>query len=689
NNNVLYINPIGASMSGTYTLLTYTGSLTSPFSGAQTVAPSRYAFTLNTVAGTPNQVNLVVTPGSGSPASLIWNNAANNGNWDTDISQNWLNQSTSANDYFFSQDSVTFDDSIISAANPTTSISIPGLVIPNIITNNSTTNYTFSGAGKISGGARIVKLGSSTLTINTTNDFTGSVTVQGGTIVQGTNYAFGSSTGTLFITNTGTVDMDGITLGSKPVIVSGAGVNANGAIINSGSSSIFDNGSGLTAVTLAGDATFGEAPTRWDLGNSTGGTLSTGGHAYNVSVTGNAVGSASGAYMEWNDLTIDAALANINILSGELGVKGMTSLGNPASTVTIYSGGQLTFWSGSGYAKNYDVKSGGTILVRQTGPAFNLNMTLEGGSTFSSLDLAKVITGTVSLPGLAHFKVANAACTFSNMISGVGGFYMDSSDSNPLVFTATNTYSGPTLLTNSGSGAVLVLTNNGSISSSSPIALASGAILDVGGRTDKTLTLASLQTLEGIGTVKGNVTASSGSTLSPGLSGLGTLTVTNAVTLQGITSMSVGSGFNNLLNATNISYGGSLSLSFTPGSLAAGNSFKLFNAGTYSGSFASISPSSPGTGLYWDTTQLTVSGTLRVGVLPQISNIVVSGTSLSISGTGTPSGTYHVRTSTNAGALLASWTVLGGGSFDGTGHATFNGSVNPAEPERFYILVEP
>ncbi|HZQ47559.1 MAG TPA: hypothetical protein VFC07_11135, partial [Verrucomicrobiae bacterium] len=688
NNNTLYINPIGGSLASSYTLLTYTGNAPSFFSGAQTLAASRYVFALTNVTTTsPKQVNLIVTGSGGGPASLVWNNAGNNGTWDTQVTQNWSNQVThAAADFFFTQDSVTFDDSIINDANPTTSISIPSLVSPNIMTNNSTTNYTLSGAGKISGGASIMKLGSSTLTINTTNDFTGSVTVQAGTVVQGTNNALGSTAGTLIITNTGTVDLNGFTLGSKPIVVSGAGVNANGAIVNSGGP-VYDDGHGLTAVTLGGDATFG-GTNRWDLGNSTGGTLSTGGHAYNLSVTGNATGTANPTYHEWNNVTVDPALANINILAGELGVKAMTSLGNAAGTITIYSGGQMTFWGGSGYAKNIDVKSGGTLLVRRDGPIFNLSLTLEGGSTFTSADNVKTITGPVSLAGLVHFQVGNAACTFSNVISGTGGFYLDNYDSNPLIFAGTNTYTGPTLLTNSG--ITLALVGNGSISSSSTIGLASGAILDASGRTDKTLTVAGGQTMGGVGTVKGSLTASASATVSPGNSGTGTLTVTNAVMLQGTTAMSVGTGFNNLLNATNITYGGTLNLSFTPGSLAAGNSFKLFNAGTYSGSFATITPSSPGAGLLWDTSQLTVSGRLNIVTPPQIGSITVSGTSLNITGTGgTPNGTYHVRTSTNAGAQLSTWTVLGSGSFDGSGHFNFSGSINPADTQRFYILVEP
>ena len=430
---------------------------------------------------TPKQVNLLVSGSGGGPASLVWDNASGDGTWDTQASQNWSNQVTHvANDLFFAQDSVTFDDSITNDANPTTTISIPAAVNPNIITNNSTTNYTFSGAGKISGGATLYKLGSSTLTIDTTNDYTGNTTALAGTIVQGTNNALGAATGTLIITNSATVDLNGFAIDSKPVLVSGTGVSANGALINSGGA-IYDNGNGLTAVTLTGNTTFGEAPNRWDLGNSTGGTLSTGGQAYSVNFTG----VAGTSYGEWDTLTIDPALANINILAGQLGLKGMTSIGNPASTITIFSGGQLTFWGGSGYAKNIDVKSGGLLVVRDDGPNFDFGMTLEGSSQFVSINNQKYFSQPVSLTGLVNFQIGNASCTFSNVISGPGGFYVNNYDSNPLIFTAANTYGGPTILSNSGSGLVLALVGNGSISSSTNIGLTSGTILDVSGRSDR------------------------------------------------------------------------------------------------------------------------------------------------------------------------------------------------------------
>ena len=61
-----------------------------------------------------------------------------------------------------------------------------------------------------------------------------------------------------------------------------------------------------------------------------------------------------------------------------------------------------------------------------------------------------------------------------------------------------------------------------------------------------------------------------------------------------------------------LNYGGTLALSLTGTPLVNGDSFTLFSAGAYTGSFTTITPTKPGAGLNWDTSQLTVSGALGV-----------------------------------------------------------------------------
>src|SRR5207302_10634232 len=92
--------------------------------------------------------------------------------------------------------------------------------------------------------------------------------------------------------------------------------------------------------------------------------------------------------------------------------------------------------------------------------------------------------------------------------------------------------------------------------------------------------------------------------------------VSSNTLLQGTSLMKVyaSNGYHDLLAANSITYGGTLNLQNLGGTLASGMTFKLFNASTYSGAFASITPSTPGSGLAWDTNYLTTSGT--IGIVP-------------------------------------------------------------------------
>ena len=65
------------------------------------------------------------------------------------------------------------------------------------------------------------------------------------------------------------------------------------------------------------------------------------------------------------------------------------------------------------------------------------------------------------------------------------------------------------------------------------------------------------------------------------------------------------------------------------GTLAAGDSFRLFSANSYGGHFASASLPPLVPGLYWDSSQLAVNGTVRVATAPALS-VSFSGSWLSL-----------------------------------------------------------
>jgi hypothetical protein len=123
--------------------------------------------------------------------------------------------------------------------------------------------------------------------------------------------------------------------------------------------------------------------------------------------------------------------------------------------------------------------------------------------------------------------------------------------------------------------------------------------------------------------------------------------------------------------------------------LASGNSFQVFSAASYTGSFASLTPGTPGPGLAWDTSQLN-SGIVRVvtgASQPVIGSTEVSGGNLIFSGTGgTALGGYSVLTATNIATPVSNWLILTSGAFDGTGAFSVTNPINSSKPQQFYLL---
>ena len=143
--------------------------------------------------------------------------------------------------------------------------------------------------------------------------------------------------------------------------------------------------------------------------------------------------------------------------------------------------------------------------------------------------------------------------------------------------------------------------------------------------------------------------------------------------------------------ATTITYAGTLSLNNLAGTLAAGDSFKLFSATNYAGSFSAITPATPGAGLLWVTSALNTSGTLSVALapIPRIVNFGVVGSNLVLSGTNGPAnGTYWVLTTTDVGQPLANWTPVHTNTFTAGGNFSYTNGA-PVDPQRFYTILVP
>jgi len=225
-------------------------------------------------------------------------------------------------------------------------------------------------------------------------------------------------------------------------------------------------------------------------------------------------------------------------------------------------------------------------------------LNLNGGS----FQARRIIGGT----GLSTFNFnggvlragpnanANFMSALGNAVVMAGGAVIDTGTNNVGVNVALTDGGGNGGLTKQGSGALYLNAANTYV----------GA------------TLVSAGTLGGNGSIAGPVTVAAGASLSPGTS-LGTLTINNTLTLAGtsttVLEVDKNANLSDLVaGVSTVTYGGTLVLKNLGGVLAVGDTFNVFDAATFNGSFSSVVSQTPGQTVTWDVSQLTVDGTVRV-----------------------------------------------------------------------------
>ncbi len=647
-----------------------------------------------TTTSAPATLSLLV-PG----ASLLWSTNNNSGVWDTATSANWIDLSNGTATVFNSSDAVLFTDD----PNEPTTLSVSGSVAPSVITVDASTNaFTFNGPGTLTGSGSLIKEGSSVLTIAAAGNFTGAVNIDGGVIYAGNNCF--DSVSTISISNGATLDLAGGNIpNATPVTVSGSGFGGEGAIFNS----YADYPGESLKVTLAGDTLFGGSA-RWDFAS---GSQIGGPHNLTLDWSGGA------GYSQWNTVSVGPDVVGVFVTNG-INPSSSSTLGmsydsaicqNPATLFTIAPRCTLTFYNG-GFNGSIHALSGSTVNIYTAPAAFNgSSLILEDNAAWISYyntGATTPVNSAVTLNGIAHFVIGDHYMVYTNVISGPGGFVLDYYN-NELVMAASNTYAGPTIIGSAGNSPAVGLIGNGSMSQSSLIFFggtnATLMHVDASGRSDQTLTLASGQTLAGIGSVNGSLVISYGATISPagtnttisittGSNPTGELAASANITLSGTTLIKLNGTSNDVVDAGEaITYGGALSLQNISGTaLSAGQSFQVFTAASYSGSFAFITPSTPGSGLAWDTTQLN-SGKINVvtaGVTgPTISTAQVSAQNIILGGAGgTANGTYYVLTTTNLASR--NWLPIATNSYDASGNFSWTNALTPGLTQQFYLLKE-
>lgn len=729
--NTIVINPPGLLKTGSpYRLFNYTGTL---IENAPLFVPdvNGYSFTVDTT--TPGQINLIAS--GGGP---VWNGGSATGNNWTDAA-NWSGVNANPNETLFFTGSARLNNTNDTPADTS---------YLNVIFNSGAGAFTLNGnpitlTGNIlnnSSNPQKVNLGVNFNTARTLNGSTAPLIIGGGL----TNTAAGYLTTTLAGTGTLT-NLLGNTGGGTNVI-SMNGTNANWTLADNSlalpitvpwafsiSNGTFNFGVGSSAPVL-NSTTVNGAPTDNQLGtvananavfNMVAGTLTTAGR-FNTATALNATGIVNQVGGTWNlgnqfqgaNGGNAGQLSVMNISGGTMNI-GSAATPNSPFYLASRGNGVLTL-SGSGALNcgNLDLArnaagntiscngtvnlDGGTLAAQrvgtaianaQTGTTFAPSATFNfnGGTLKARANSGTWFQGSTAAPIIPIVSIVKSggaifdtdgfnvsvleALQHDSALGGTPDGGLTKNGAGTLTLTAASTYTGPTVVNN---GTLLI---NGSIGTA--------ASVETGG------------TLGGTGNINNNVTVKSGGTITAGAANAaGNLTVAGNVTMQaGATcfmELNKTAASNDQLRAiagtaTTITYAGTLSLNNLAGTLAPGDSFKLFSATNYAGSFSAITPATPGDGLQWVTSALNTSGTISVAILPipKITSIGMVGSNLVISGTNGPAnGTYWVLTSTDVSLPLASWTSVATNTFNGSGNFSYtNGAAT--DPQRFYTVLVP
>jgi autotransporter-associated beta strand protein len=412
--NTIQLNPLGGTLlAGTYKLFKY-GSL-----GSGSAANFQLAGTIGTgleaaLKVAPTELDLVVSQGEGT--SFVWQGDGAANLWDL-TSTNWLLGLTPM--VFTNGSFVAFNDS---TAN--TIVNLVGPLSPAGLTVDAAADYTFTGAGKVTGPLSFNKINSGALIILTTNDYSGVTTINQGTIQVGNGVVSGS-------------------LGSGSIINEATLVMAqpNNSTLNnpiSGTGTLIQTGSSTLTLTASNSYIGGTTISAGALQIATGGTLGTGGvtnnallifnSSSNVAIGDIVSGSGSLAVSGSGTLT----LTGNNTYSGGTSLTAGTLMANsPVGSATgigaVTAGGSAKL-SGTGViAGPVTINSGGTFVPgNPTGTlTINGNLTLAPGAILSfalgTNSAGAIVAGDLNLSGTLNVTNAGGLSNSTNTLFTYSG----------------------------------------------------------------------------------------------------------------------------------------------------------------------------------------------------------------------------------------------------------------------------
>ncbi|HWH68661.1 MAG TPA: autotransporter-associated beta strand repeat-containing protein, partial [Candidatus Sulfotelmatobacter sp.] len=282
-----------------------------------------------------------------TPLDLAWRGTINS-TWDTSTA-NWWETSSGIEAPFTTGDRVTFDD----AGSAASLVNLSETIMPKSLTINATASYTLTGNGKLSGASGLTKLNAGTLTVTTTNDYTGPTYLGGGTL-------------------------------SVASLANGSLPSAIGAASSAAGNLVFDGG----ALAYTGPST---AIDRGATLNSGGGMINVAASSSTLALGGAIAGASGGGLTKAGDGTLLLTSANpyngpTTIAAGTLQLGSSGTLGSGP----VLNSGTLAFYFPG--AVNFGNPIAGPGSVFNSGPG---NLTLGGTNSYSGLTIATA--GTLTL----------------------------------------------------------------------------------------------------------------------------------------------------------------------------------------------------------------------------------------------------------------------------------------------------
>ena len=465
------------------------------------------------------------------------------------------------------------------------------------LTVNNSALTTISGVIGGTSGKNLLKLGAGTLKFAaaTANTYPGPTLVNAGTLQLANTAGNSIASTSVTVNNGGTLQLlvnDKINNSAIVTVTAGGTFDINGKTDTIETVQSSSAEAGANVVTTA-SITLGAGSLLLNTSSSGGYNLVTGISGY----YGNVIGTTG---------------SKLQLVSTATGECRMLKNGNTFEQLVVNGG---TFQAG-----HIAGQDGEDIFGAVPGTLKPDAIVLANGARIgASFGVTLVATRGITLnSGGGTFRTDAGSMTVSGPITGVGGIIKNTTGT--LTLKGVNTYSGDTSI----SVGTLALNGSGSISASPNIVVASGAVFDVSTVTGGSYSLASGQTLKGNGTVNGALVVASGATVAPGAS-IGTLTFNNSPTLSGTTLMEIDkSAVPNadklVVSGNPLAFGGTLTVNNIGVALTGGETFDLFDATSFSGTFPALNLPALGAGLNWWLGMLGVDGTINVNRAPSANN---------------------------------------------------------------------